>query len=147
MPVFIAVGVLFTCVAVALVAIPLLRQGGGEAAPIAATISAVLIPAMVLLLYVTVSNHGWEESTAAAPSAMAPDLGQAVARLEARLAEQPGDLDGWLLLGNSYVQLQRYAEAATVFSRALALSGGSNTVAKLGLDANSLFEERVQARC
>lgn len=47
-----------------------------------------------------------------------------VASLDARLKENPEDIEGWSLLGRSYMTLERYREAATAFSNAVRLSGG-----------------------
>ncbi|HKY92379.1 MAG TPA: c-type cytochrome biogenesis protein CcmI [Nevskiaceae bacterium] len=46
-----------------------------------------------------------------------------VARLAERMEEQPDDPQGWAMLGRSYFVLQRYADAATAYSRANALTG------------------------
>jgi cytochrome c-type biogenesis protein CcmH len=45
-----------------------------------------------------------------------------VAQLEGRLHEQPGDAEGWAMLGRSYIVLQRYGEAARAYARANALA-------------------------
>jgi cytochrome c-type biogenesis protein CcmH len=41
-----------------------------------------------------------------------------VQRLEARLQNQPGDAEGWAMLGRSYVVMGRHAEAAAAYERA-----------------------------
>ena len=55
-------------------------------------------------------------------------ISESVEQLAARLQSDPGDLDGWVLLGRSYVVLQRYAEAADALRQAAALSGGDPDV-------------------
>ena len=52
-------------------------------------------------------------------------LSEPVEQLAARLESEPDNLEGWLLLGRSYVVLQRYPEAADAFRQATALSGGN----------------------
>lgn len=42
-------------------------------------------------------------------------------RLEQRLAQQPDDLNGWLMAGRSYMALQQYSQAAQAFKRAYEL--------------------------
>ncbi len=51
----------------------------------------------------------------------APELASAVTQLAARLAQNPEDVDGWFLMGRSYRAMDRYAEAADAFRRALEL--------------------------
>jgi cytochrome c-type biogenesis protein CcmH len=52
-----------------------------------------------------------------------PDVGQMVAQLEARLAESPGDLEGWLLLGRSLGVLGDAQGSLDAYRRAQALAG------------------------
>ncbi len=51
------------------------------------------------------------------------DLGDAVARIEARLAEAPDDVRGWEVIAPAYIELGQYADAANAYRRVLALSG------------------------
>jgi cytochrome c-type biogenesis protein CcmH len=46
---------------------------------------------------------------------------QVIAGLEARLKANPNDAEGWRMLGWSYFQTERFAEAATAMKRAAAL--------------------------
>jgi len=55
----------------------------------------------------------------ATPGAPAPDVGAMVARLEARLREDPDDARGWMMLGRSYRVLGRAADAARAYGEAL----------------------------
>lgn len=48
-----------------------------------------------------------------------------VARLAERMGSEPGNSQGWLLLGRSYMALKRYAEAAEAFAAAQRLLGDS----------------------
>lgn len=74
-----------------------------------------------------------------------PDVGEMMASLEARLAGDPDNLDGWKMLGRSYMQLERYPEAVRAFERAVELEGSNNAQtlvslgeAVLGTDRNAL---------
>jgi cytochrome c-type biogenesis protein CcmH len=51
----------------------------------------------------------------------APSVDNVIARLEARLKAKPDDAEGWQMLGWSYFQTQRYAEAATALKQAAKL--------------------------
>jgi len=132
---FAVISVLFTLLAVSLVVWPLLRSGHGVH-PVAATLSAVAIPPLVLVIYLLVSNYDWRApGTAPAPAAggTAGSMEEAVASLERRLQAEPADEEGWVLLGSSYLNLNRPADAASAYQRAADLSGGRNTAARLGV--------------
>ncbi len=59
--------------------------------------------------------------------AQIPDLDAAVARLEDRLRREPGDAHGWLMLGRTYMTLEKYAEAAAAFALAHSLDRDPGT--------------------
>lgn len=65
--------------------------------------------------------------TASAPGAEHPqgDVGSMIAQLEASLQQQPGNAEGWRMLGWSYMQTGRNAEAAQAYGRAAALDPGN----------------------
>jgi cytochrome c-type biogenesis protein CcmH len=54
---------------------------------------------------------------------------EAVARLASRLEANPGDLRGWLLLGRSYLSMERYPDAVEAYGRAFGLAPGRSDVA------------------
>jgi cytochrome c-type biogenesis protein CcmH len=49
------------------------------------------------------------------------DVASMIASLEASLKEAPGNAEGWRMLGWSYLQTERNADAATAYGRAVAL--------------------------
>ena len=57
----------------------------------------------------------------AAAGEVQPTVDEVIARLEARLKENPQDAEGWRMLGWSYFQTERFAEAATAMKRATTL--------------------------
>lgn len=58
------------------------------------------------------------EPGAAAQAAGMPDVNEAEKRLAARLEEQPEDVRGWLMLGRTRMQQQKYAGAQKAFAKA-----------------------------
>lgn len=54
--------------------------------------------------------------------AQAAELAGLVAGLERRMAENPTDPEGWRMLGWTYFQGQRFAEAATAYGKAVAIN-------------------------
>ncbi|MDE0387679.1 MAG: c-type cytochrome biogenesis protein CcmI [Rhodospirillales bacterium] len=87
------------------------------------------IPALAAGIYASLGTPGLPgrpfadvERPAARTETLAA-LSGPVEQLAARLEGEPDNLEGWLLLGRSYVVLQRYAEAADALRRAATLSG------------------------
>jgi len=50
-----------------------------------------------------------------------PAIEANVAKLAARLEKNPGDVQGWIMLGRSYVNLEKYSEASNAYAKATAL--------------------------
>ena len=89
---------------------------------------AVVVPVCGLALYLWLgSPHGLHSQPppreAAAGSAPTQSVEAMVAALAARLADDPADADGWLLLARSQVALERFTAALASFGRAHALLG------------------------
>jgi cytochrome c-type biogenesis protein CcmH len=53
------------------------------------------------------------------------EVAKMIAGLEARLQQQPGDAQGWQMLGWSYMRTQRPADAAKAYGHAVALDPGN----------------------
>ncbi len=62
------------------------------------------------------------------PSQQQPtsSMEQAITSIKARLKENPGDLEGWSILGHAYASLQRFEDASQAYERANSLSNFSN---------------------
>lgn len=139
---FIALAIVAALIAAGLVVLPLLRNRE-QPAPIAATLTALVIPAAAVLLYLSGSNYGWQENPApAAQAEMPPEIATAIAGLRSRLADNPDDFNGWMLLGNSLLQVQRPADAEVAFQRALTLSEGKDVGAQLGVAEAQILVNR-----
>ena len=106
-----------------------------RAGRIAAIVTGVLLPLAVLGIYNTTGSWRLIDAPrmqAAAQSAapqqgqqstgeQAPSMEEMVERLAARMQQEPGDLEGWVMLGRSYFILKRYSDAAQAYSHAMAL--------------------------
>ena len=66
-----------------------------------------------------------EPAPTPADGKLLPDVNTMIERLEARLAAASEDVKGWQLLGWSLFQMQRYEQAASAYSKALALDPSS----------------------
>ncbi|CAN7266337.1 tetratricopeptide repeat protein [Pseudoduganella sp. LjRoot289] len=106
------------------------RQAGGAGAAGAGPLrgQAVLVSLMVVALSVSLyyglgTPRGLQPEAAPA-SVVGPDQVQAmVARLAARLKEQPGDAAGWRMLARSYETLRRFDDAAEAYRQVIKLEG------------------------
>lgn len=143
MNLFIISAVILTLLAVGMVITPLLRRTDeGQRSPVAASIVALALPAGALAMYLYVGNPDW---SAPATGAMPGEIATLADDLEARLRTEPGDAEGWLLLGRTYAQLQRVADSRRAFRQALALT--SSVEAKLGVaEADILLDRDNLAR-
>jgi cytochrome c-type biogenesis protein CcmH len=83
------------------------------------------------VLYAVFTNWSWR----AEPAADSPQ--NMVARLARKLERNPDDMNGWLMLGRSYIVLEQYPLALRSFERADRLAGGKNAEALVG-EAESL---------
>ena len=130
---FVAICVLLALVALACVVPPLWRDRGQPASTAALTASCLLIPALAAMIYLQSSNHEWAHAgLEAGEDGSPPTVEELIGPLRARLEASPDDPAGWMLLGASYVQVERYPEAALAFDRALDLTGGQDMDALMG---------------
>ena len=111
--------------------------GPGQRAPLTALFLALALPAFATWLYVAIGDsaiiprlelaapnranpaaagHG------AAGGADAASLEVLVERLAAKMEQNPDQLEGWLMLGRTYVALEQPAKGAAALQRALALA-------------------------
>jgi cytochrome c-type biogenesis protein CcmH len=79
--------------------------------------AGVAIPVVALAVYLTVGSPAMIEREAE-HAVTAKQIEAMVARLDAKLRENPDDVDGLRLLGRSYSVLGRYNEAADAYARA-----------------------------
>lgn len=56
------------------------------------------------------------------------DMAKALENLKAHLNKNPGDLQGWMMLGRTMLTLKNYQEAVSAFTRALQLAPGNPTI-------------------
>jgi cytochrome c-type biogenesis protein CcmH len=117
--------------------LPLLRtnspDGGASRKErrISAIALAVFVPALAATLYVTLSEWNWTDSDEA--MARQQQMDDLLGKLKTKLAENPNDVNGWLLLGRSYSTMQKYALALDAFQNAYDKSQGENVEAIIGL--------------
>lgn len=154
MTTFIVLAALMAALAAAAVVVPLCRDRNSR---VVGTVAGLLIGGAAAGLYPLWSTWNWHAEQAA-QTAAGPDVLAMVGKLEAHLKGDPNDLTGWLMLGRSYMALERLDDAILAYDHAHRLDAAS-TEAALGLGeamslraggnitpaAAQLFEQAVQA--
>jgi cytochrome c-type biogenesis protein CcmH len=92
---------------------------------------ALVVPVLAIVMYAGLSNWDWK--AAQMEESQVANMEDAIKRLEAKLADNPKSLEGWLMLGRSYTAMGRYARAADAFQQAYDLSQGQDVEAIVGL--------------
>jgi cytochrome c-type biogenesis protein CcmH len=134
MTTFLWIAALLLLFSLAVLAWPLWRRlaVGPERARITLVLLGILVVASSVGLYRSWSNWSW------APAATELTPQNMVSRLARRLEKEPDDLEGWLMLGNAYAELEQYPLAVRAYQRATRVSGERNVEALTGL-AESLI--------
>jgi cytochrome c-type biogenesis protein CcmH len=132
--------------ALVLILIPLLRSTPAEAgheksanrAVPTAVVTLIVLPLAASAFYGFTSNFPWDNQDALTSSAAghgqgAGSMDEVTAQLEARLERSPGDLEGWRMLGRTYLVSGRADAAVAAYEKASALTGGRDTAVELDL--------------
>ena len=138
---FILLALSLSLIAVAFVALPLLRARPGAPRALG---SAALV--LLLLLGAGAGLYAWLGNSAwTAPSAQS-GTDQAIPTLARHLEQQPDDLSGWLDLGQAYGAIGNYSLALRCYQRANRLAGGESAAALSGMaEAMLMGEDTSQA--
>lgn len=137
MTLFIALGALLALLSLALLTRPLWRRTRGDATAAEAVSRGLLFGIAGFVGAVALAGYAWlgtpqalNGQHAAAPtadasgdSATAEQFEAAVAKLEARLKDNPQDAEGWAMLGRLHSVLGRHAQAVPAYKQAVALRG------------------------
>jgi cytochrome c-type biogenesis protein CcmH len=137
---------LLLALAVGLVAWPLLRKPRadetGERAGIAAAVVAAILPVAAFAIYFAASNWDWHAPPVQAGPGM-PDIPRAIVALQAKLAEEPGNVENWKLLGRSATVTGDFPLARKAFGEAYTRTQGRDPDAVVGYaEARVLIDER-----
>src|ERR1700685_4264211 len=148
---FLVIAAVMAAIAAFAVAFPLLRDRQSR---VLGAVAAALVIGAAAGLYPLWSNWNWQARGQTA--AGGPDVAAMVAKLERHLRDVPSDVPGWLMLGRSYLALERLDDAIVAYDHAHQLDGKSAEAA-MGLGeamslraggeitppAGQLFEEAV----
>jgi cytochrome c-type biogenesis protein CcmH len=139
---FIVIAAAMALAASAVIAVPLLsRRPATPQSPwtAMAVLGVLLLGASAL--YGAFSNWNWSQPQSATADGSPQSM---VASLARRLARNPNDLEGWLLLGRSYSVLQETPLAIRAYERANELAQGTNVDALLGLAEALISQDDTQ---
>ena len=153
MSTFLVIAAVMAAIAASAVALPLIRDRHSR---VLGALAAAIIIAAAAVLYPLWSNWHWSASAPPAEAAAGPEVAAMVAKLEKHLQDEPNDLKGWLMLGRSYLTLNRLDDALVAYDHARRLDAKSPQAA-LGLGeamslkaggeitppASQLFEEAL----
>jgi cytochrome c-type biogenesis protein CcmH len=118
---FLIIAAVMAVIAAALVALPLLRERQSR---ITGAVLALLVIGAAAGLYPLWSNWSWH-APAESAAAGGPDVAAMVAKLEKHLHDEPSDLQGWLMLGRSYLALNRFDDGIVAYDHARRLDSKS----------------------
>jgi len=96
-----------------------------------AVVLLLLVPAMAVLMYQRLGAPKVQERIAAAGAAVQAAtnnphaLEEMVAKLAARMQQEPDNVEGWALLGRSYAALGHFDDSAAAYRHALQLAPGN----------------------
>ena len=88
--------------------------------------TAALLPVVTLAVYLAYGSPGLPAYPLSERAQLRPEqaqIGELVARVEARLREHPQDGKGWDVIAPVYLKLGRFRDAADAYARAAALEG------------------------
>jgi cytochrome c-type biogenesis protein CcmH len=151
--------VVMVVAALALVLVPLLRNVPGEGKnkqPLARSVPLAVVlmiglPLAATVFYGSTSNYPWNNPglLGAAPGSHAQDGGsmdEVVTQLEERLRNNPGDLEGWRMLGRSYLVSNRFDQAVFAYDKASALTGGKDPEIELDLAEALVLTDKPESQ-
>ncbi len=112
--------------AIVFAVLPLWRKSN-RLTPLVASV-IVFTVALSAVMYDQVGSPGVPSGRAgtAAEADDLPGMDEAIASLEARLEKNPDDLNGWKMLGRTYLAMRDYAGAAEALERAMEIENGQD---------------------
>src|SRR5277367_1514987 len=125
---FLVIAAFMAAIAATAVALPLLRNRQSR---VLGAVAGVAVIGAAAGLYPLWSTWDWH-APAQPQAAMSPAVLEMVAKLGQQMRDHPDDITGWLMLGRSYVALQRLDDAVLAYERAHRLDA-NNVDALLGL--------------
>ena len=94
--------------------------GQKKPAWLSAALLTLAVPLATVLIYQQIGDPQAFNPPGVMPAGNAEEMRELIDNLEVRLAEDPTDIDGWLLLGRTYMAEENYLKAEETFTKLLA---------------------------
>ena len=113
--------------AVAILVVPVIMQqkhSGAKTGRMTIAVLVLAVPVFGVTMYLQFTT-GWPRADVAEHASADQEAGsmdEMIVQLEDRLATNPNDLQGWIMLGRSWVFVEQYQNAVTAYARANELS-------------------------
>jgi len=117
---------------------PLYRQQRRLSLLIAGCVATIVVISLGLYAY-----QGRPGLPSGAGTGEQPDIEAMVTSLAARLENEPDDLNGWKMLGRSYMTMQNFAGAVQAYERALEIEESQNPQTMVDLGAALLARDKT----
>lgn len=107
----------------------LILKKSNKALPI---IIVLVVPVAAILIYLKLNNGlislspDYQTQIQANQQGQMQSVEQAIKNLEQSLKENPNDIDGWMMLGRSYLMLEKFDASVEAYRNAYELSNGAN---------------------
>lgn len=129
--------------ALAVILMPLIRRGRQCGRPRGvfglSLVLAFVVPLSAIGVYSLVGTPAAMEASVRKPSTQSQmTVGQAITELKQRLHKSPDNLQGWLLLGQTYTVMKKPAKARDAYTHALKLAPDSADIMVAWVEADSL---------
>lgn len=137
-------------VALALLLLPLIRHGRQQGRPrsifVLALMVAFALPLAAVGIYRLIGTPTTLDGVQRADAGMSID--QAIGELTAHLGQKPDDLQGWLLLAQTYGAMRRPSDARDAYEQALRLDANNGAAMVGWAEADSLVRQdhRIDGR-
>ena len=114
--------------AVVFTVLPLFRDSAGQR--LVGVVTIVFVVAVSAGVYANLGQPGQQSGPI---EGRVPDVSEMVASLAERLERDSDDVEGWKMLGRSYMTLKNYPEAVKAYERAVELESAQNAQTLVGL--------------
>ena len=115
-------------------------------------LSPLIAGCVVLIVGVSLGLYAYQGRpgipSVSGDAAQPPDIESMVESLAARLEDEPNDIEGWKMLGRSYMTLQNFPAAVSAYERAVELEGSqqAQTLVDLGTAMLARDQSRIEGR-